>query len=288
MTGVGVHTLRAWERRYSVPVPQRSDGRQRVYSAMDIELINRMKQLSSQGIPLARAAEIGRRELEERGSGDGLVDSLVGRLFRALMLWDEATASKYWSEALDKFDIQSTFERVAAPLLRELGMAWHNGAITVAQEHFASNFVRARLDLLSRQVNPLPDSPVVMLACVEGEHHEMGLLMLAVLLRFNGLRTIYLGQNVPDDDLVRTVADSQPHVLALNAGTLDGASRMPVLLRRLHSVAPTTQIVFGGGAFDSDASVRTLSGAHYGGPDLQSALLLINQLGRKARAGGSS
>jgi methanogenic corrinoid protein MtbC1 len=287
ITGVGVHTLRAWERRYGVPEPDRSGGRQRMYSLADIELINRMRRLSEQGVPLTRAAELARREMAERG-GRTLSDGLVGRLFTALMSWDEAAASSAWMDALETFDIQTTFDRVVVPLLRDVGNAWHDGTVSVAQEHFASNFVRARLDLLSRQVTPVAGAPLVLLACMEGEHHELGLLMLAVMVRFSGLRTIYLGQDVPDDALLRTAEDAQPNVLAVNAGTTAGAQRLLPLLPRIRAAAPLTEVVYGGGGFDSDATARQLEGASYGGADLGSAVLLINQLGRRARTGGKS
>ena len=287
ITGVGVHTLRAWERRYGVPEPDRSGGRQRLYSLRDIELINRMRRLSEQGVPLVRAADLARQEMAERG-GRTFSDSLVSKLFSAVVTWDEAKASAAWIEAFEMFDIQTAFDRVVVPLLKEIGNAWHDGTVSVAQEHFASNFIRARLDLLSRQVTPLADAPTALLACLEGEHHEIGLLMLAVVLRFNGIRTIYLGQDVPDDALIRTVEDAQPNVLAVNAGTSEGARRLRSLVPQIRAAAPLTEVVFGGGAFDAEASARQVEGAHYGGADLGAALLLINQLGRRARTGGKS
>lgn len=289
MTGVGTHTLRAWERRYGVPAPDRTGGRQRMYSMADIDLIRRMHQLSQQGVPLSRAAEIGRREAGEReGRGDGaaVVAGISSGLTGALLTWDEALASDVWTSAIDRLDLVTAFERVIIPAMREVGDAWHAGRITVAQEHFATNFVRARLDLLSRQVIPLREAPSVLFACLAGEHHEIGLLMLAVMCRFQGLRTIYLGQDVPDDALIRTAEDSQPEVLALNAGTVEGARRMPEIVGAVRAAAPLTDVVFGGWAFESDAALRAVDGAHYGGGDLQTAMALISRLGRAARPGG--
>ncbi|MEO8540802.1 MAG: cobalamin-dependent protein [bacterium] len=287
LTGVGAHTLRAWERRYGVPDPERSEGGQRMYSAADVEVIKRMQELSEQGVPLLRAAELARIE-PVAPSDQTFSESLVARIFSALVSWDEARAVGAWHEAFERFDVESALTRVVAPLLREVGTAWHEGAIGVAEEHFASNFVRARVDLLCRQVTPAEAAPSAVLACLQGEHHEIGLLMLSALLRFHGMRTIYLGQDVPDEELVRTVQRMQPQVVAVNAVTTSGALRLPHLVAEMNAVSPRTRIVFGGGAFDADLELRAVSGASYGGPDLSSAVLLISQLGRTARGGGKS
>lgn len=287
LTGVGRHTLRAWERRYGVPIPARTGGQHRMYSFADVEMVKRMAILSSSGVPLARAAELALKELgtvapEANSAASGIVSRLVARL----LAYDENGAAAEWSAALDMFDIQSAFERIVVPVMRAVGQAWHDGEASVAQEHFATNFVRSRLDMLSRQVQPMPGAPVVLLACLEDEHHELGLLMLAVMLRFHGLRTIYLGQDVPDDALIRCVEDAQPEVLALTAGTLEGAAHLERVAAAVQDTAPLTAIVYGGWAFETYESLRPRN-ARYGGPDLQSALRLITQLGRERPAGGN-
>lgn len=286
MTGVGAHTLRAWERRYGVPEPDRTGGRQRMYSMADIELINRMRRFSERGIPLARAADMARAEVRDR-PGQVLSADLMSRLADALLAWDEARADDAWTEMLEKFDLQTAFERVVVPLLKEVGNRWHDGAVSVAQEHFVTNFVRARLDYLGRQVSPMAGAPTVLLACLEGERHEVGILMLTVMLRLSGLRTVYLGQDVPDDALLRTVEDLQPEIVAVNAGTTAGAEKLPALVPRLNDAAPLTEVVFGGGAFDAAPALREVPGAHYAGSDLSAAVVTINHLGRRARSGGT-
>lgn len=288
MTGVSAHTLRAWERRYGVPRPSRGGGRQRAYSEADIAMIRRMNELARQGVPLSRAAELVLREAETPGqASEPRIAVLTEQLSDALMAFDEARAAAAWVELFDALDVVSGFERVVVPLMRAIGEAWHSQRITVAQEHFASNFVRARLDQLSRQIQPLSGAPTVILACLEGEHHEIGLLMLAVTLRFQGLRTLYLGQDVPTDALIKTVEDVQPEVLALHAGTPEGARHLPPVAATLADTAPLTPIVYGGFAFDSDPALRSVApNTHYGGRGLLDAAALINQLAR-VRAGGT-
>ena len=286
LTGVGAHTLRAWERRYGVPVPHRTGGRQRMYSMADVDRIRQMHTLSSRGVPLARAAKAALEAVNATEAPPVAPGTLATPLAGALLNWDEPAASRCWSEALEKMDVLSVFERVAIPVLRTIGDGWHSGTVTVAQEHFATNFIRSRVESLHRHVHPLPESPIVLLACAEGERHEIALLMLAVLLRFQGMKTIYLGQDVPTAALVRTVEDSQPDVVAINATTHDTARTLEAALPQVAEAAPLAAIVFGGGAFDGSPHRPRIGQAEYAGPTISAALARINRLSRRARPGG--
>jgi methanogenic corrinoid protein MtbC1 len=259
-----------------------------MYSQRDVELILRMKELAGVGMPLAAAARRARSEQAEppapgAPASAAIRDTLTG----ALLNFDDQGASAAWSEAVELFDLSSIFERIVAPMMVEIGAGWHAGTVSVGQEHFATNFVLSRLNFLGRQVQPASGSPVVLLACLEGEHHELGLLMLAVKLRFQGLRTIYLGRDTPDSDLVRTIEDTQPQVVALSASTEQGARRLPGIVQRIGQSAPLTAVVYGGRAFEGDPALRP-AGAQYGGSSLTAAAGIIYQLGHRARTGGSS
>ena len=111
------------------------------------------------------------------------------RFLQALTRFDERAAHDAWSETLERRDVLAAFEELLVPTLVDIGDAWHAGRLNEAQEHFASAFIRARLDSLARVARPLSGAPVVLLACAEGEQHELGLLMLNVLARFQGLAT---------------------------------------------------------------------------------------------------
>lgn len=286
LTGVGAHTLRAWERRYGVPVPDRSGGRQRMYSLADVDVIRRMQSLSLQGVALRSAAQQALREAATRGEGVTAAQSNLARLLDALLNFDEARATAIWAEMIEGHDLRRVFEDVVTTVLRYIGDGWHEGRVTVGQEHFATAFVRGRLEVLARQVTPLPGAPAVVLACLEGERHELGLLMLTVLLRFQGLRTIYLGADVPHDALLRTIEDVQPAVAAVHAGTADGVAVLPRLIEAAARTAPQTRVVFGGPVFDANRDLRAFPGATWGSSSLETSVQIISQISRAQGAGG--
>lgn len=286
LTGVGAHTLRAWERRYGVPAPDRSGGKQRMYAPADVELVRRMQELAGQGVPLARAAAVA---LAERDTGPAAAAaSPVNQLLDALLNFDEPRAASVWTEFLASFDVGALIERLAVPSLIAVGDGWHAGTVSVGQEHFASNFVRGRLESLARQTLPAPGAPVVLLACLEGERHDLALVMLDVLLRLRGLRTVLLGQDVPTDALVRTARSVTPAVVALNAGSAASATALRDVVEQLSVALPGTPIVFGGHAFQMRSELRSVAAAIYGGLSLATAANTIGVLARRRQGKGVS
>lgn len=262
LTGVGVHTLRAWERRYGVPRPARTEGGQRLYTADDVDLVKRMHGLAEAGVALPRAAEAAIAELAARQAAqpaDGGVTWIRTRLLEALIHFDDRTAHLAWAEALELRDVLTVLEEIATPALVDIGDSWHAGRVTEAQEHFASAFIRSRVDALARSVQAREGAPVVLLACAEGEQHELGLLMVNVLLRFQGLATVYLGANLPADALLSTARDLRPAVAGLSASTADPVTALAPLVRSLRQEVPGISILLGGRAF-RDGGVSAIDG----------------------------
>jgi NAD(P)H-dependent FMN reductase len=212
--------------------------------------------------------------------------ALRERLTEALLSWNEAKAAAAWDEAVASFDVLTVFSQIAAPALQTIGDRWHAGTASVAQEHFATNFVRSRLAQVDGPTEAGRNAATVVLACVGGEHHEIGLLMLAALLRFSGCRVLYLGADVPLFDLGLALLGSHPNVAAVHAGTAAGARAFIEAVPELHRAAPATAFVHGGRGFEAGGPPE-VSGSTYGGDDLGAALTLIHSLARKAGTGGS-
>ncbi|MGK2965894.1 MAG: MerR family transcriptional regulator [Tepidiformaceae bacterium] len=281
MTGVGVHTIRAWERRYGVPVPDRSTGGHRLYSGADIDAIRRMAALARDGMSLPSAARL---VLTGGPAAAALAPTTLSerreRLISALLSFDEPAAAAIWGDVLAISDVVRAMEDLAVPVLREIGDRWHRGEATVAQEHFATQFIRARLDTLSRQFPAPRTAPAVLLTCLPGERHEVALLMLAVLVRHRGLRPVYLGADVPLDTIVRTALDLPAAVIAVHALAPESGALVRDLATQLNALSPAS-VVYGGPAFDPPAALQDLGPAVYGGTSLNGAVETIDRLARQ-------
>ena len=149
-TGVGVDTLRAWERRYGLLRPQRSPGGFRLYGTSDEERVRATKALIDSGVSAAEAARLAATEARaERQPSEEATDH-AERLAVALDRFDEADANAILDDAIARFTVEAVASRVLLPVLHEIGTRWESGEISVAEEHFATALLRGRMLALGR------------------------------------------------------------------------------------------------------------------------------------------
>jgi MerR family transcriptional regulator, light-induced transcriptional regulator len=241
--GVSPELLRAWERRYGLLQPVRSEGGFRLYTPEDAERVSRMKAALDEGLSAAEAA---RRALaRQTRPAAGLLDDARERFLAAVRRYDEPTAHSVLDEALSGFALDTVVRELILPVLQRIGDEWEAGTLAVGQEHFASNLIRPRLLALSRLWGR-GGGPLAILACAPGERHDMGLIAFGLLLRTYGWRILFLGADTPLPTLGEAAATTQPRLVVV--ASLDGAllEAAAADLRRLARSAPL--VLSGAGA----------------------------------------
>jgi DNA-binding transcriptional MerR regulator len=215
-TGVSVDLLRAWEKRYALLEPSRSEGGFRLYADGDVERIRAMQRHLSEGLAAAEAARRALREEKAAPAAGGLVAEAKDELADALASFDDTRAHAVLDRLLAWVGLDTVLAEVLIPYLHELGEAWEHGAATVAQEHFATAIVRGRLLALARGWGA-GVGPHALLACPPGEQHDLALISFGLALRNRGWRITYLGQDTPLEAVEAHVGSLQPDhvVLAL-------------------------------------------------------------------------
>ncbi len=273
-TGIAPATLRAWERRYGCLSPGRSEGGYRLYSERDIAILHWLKQQIDAGVSISRAAAL----LEMRhGSGDW-TEQAVGRtpaelplqpegarvaaiivddLVESLLAYDEMRAEKILNEAFALHAVEIVAEEVVAPALVEIGDRWHRGEASVIQEHFATGFLRRRLTaLFNAYAQPL-NGPLAVTGAGPEEWHDVGILLVSIVLRRHGWRVIYLGQNVPADQYIDQILALRPSAICLSASTrASAAALVKVHAAVLALPKPRPQLCLGGQAFNNHPELR--------------------------------
>jgi methanogenic corrinoid protein MtbC1 len=200
-TGVPSDTIRKWEQRYGVLHPERTAGGQRRYSELDVARVEWLKARLHEGYRIGEAAAL----LGAGGQVARTVGELRSGIVAATIASDVDALGQLVDQSLALSTLDESFFEVLTPALVQIGDRWASGAVSVAQEHLASSTVRAALlKLLSDQRAPVHGTAV--LACAPGELHEIGLLMLAVMLRSDGWQVAYLGADTPFADAM-TLAD---------------------------------------------------------------------------------
>ena len=195
-TGTSVDLLRAWEKRYGLLEPDRSEGGFRLYSDEDVGRVRTMQGHLAAGLAAKEAA---RRALEEPGSetdGVQLVAQSRRELADALAGFSEGRANAVLDRLLAALSVDAVLRDVVLPYLHDLGEAWERGEASIAQEHFASNVLRGRLLGLGRGWGE-GSGPHALLACPPREQHDLGLIAFGLALRNRGWRITYLGPGHP-------------------------------------------------------------------------------------------
>ena len=227
--GVAPERLRAWERRYGLFEPSRSDGGFRLYSNEDERRALRMKELLARGLSAAEAAS------EAAGPGAAPVAEAIGRtaearttmlgeladrLAFALESFDGPAAHSTLDDLLAAFDVDAVVSQVVIPYLHELGACWSRGEVSVAQEHFASRLIHGRLLALARGWEQAP-GPLAVVACPPGEEHDIGPIAFGLALHRRGWRIAFLGANTPVVSLHEVVGRLEPALVVLGATVPD-------------------------------------------------------------------
>lgn len=245
LSGVSAHTLRAWERRYGVISPTRSKGGRREYSIKDVEKLKTLNLLVEEGhsigtlapmnlIQLGRlVAEISKIEassvaskLESHGIHSSLDD-----LFEALQAFDLEEIDRHILRARISTPARDFVLDVVTPLLAQTGKLVSEGKLDIAQEHALSAILRTHLGDLLSQVQKASnwasqqDSglPRLVFATPEGDLHEFGILLAAILAGSMGFKFRYFGANMPAESLARAVAAVGAKVLVIGSVKADPA-----------------------------------------------------------------
>ncbi|HKJ36388.1 MAG TPA: MerR family transcriptional regulator [Solirubrobacterales bacterium] len=215
--GVPPATLRAWERRYGILRPARTESGYRLYSDVDEQRLRAMIELITRGQAPAEAAA---RVLEDGAPAAGpeppptASESLGDELFDRLAAFDGTGAQRVIDRAVDSYSVEGLIERVVLPVLRVIGARWEAGELTVGQEHFASHLLRARLLAIGRSWES-GSGPTALLACPPGEEHDLGLVCLGLLLRERGWRIAFLGADTPLGTVAETAERVEPRAVVL-------------------------------------------------------------------------
>jgi methanogenic corrinoid protein MtbC1 len=221
-TGVPAETLRKWELRYGVLTPERTTGGQRRYGDRDVARVEWLKARLAEGYRIGEAATLlGATADATPGTPAELREAVYGAIART----DLSSLIRLVEQALALNVVEDAFMDVFAPVLAAIGERWEQGELSVAHEHLASCVVRAHLERLLADVRGDVRGTAV-LACAPGERHELGLLMLAVLLRADGWQVAYLGADTPLKDAVALAESTRARVLCVSATMKESTERL--------------------------------------------------------------
>jgi len=281
LTGVNAVTLRAWERRYNLITPQRTPKGHRLYTHKDVERINQVVGLLNQGISVSHVKPLLDQTPGEvlapatRDEGDTWKSHQV-KMLKAIEKFDEPALDSTYNDALSLYPVDIVNQRLTTPLLRLLGERWKKRELGIAEEHFFSVYLRNKLGTRIHHMNQRGNGPLLLLACLPGELHEIGLLFFALAAVNAGYRVLILGANTPLQQ-IPGVLDIKPCVGVILSGSAKPARRvidtdLPDLTDRL-----TMPVFIGGETAVSYQEKLEQAGIICLGENIATGLQLVNK-----------
>jgi methanogenic corrinoid protein MtbC1 len=213
--GVAPETLRAWERRYGVLTPARTDAGYRIYGRDDELRALRMRELIDGGWAAGEAASAVTAPAVPAAPAPAPAPATAGReLLGALLHFDAAEAHAVFDRLLAQRSLDGALRDVVLPVLHEIGERWAQGEVSVAQEHYATELLSGRLRGLAREWDD-GLGPRAVLACPAGERHDIGLVCCGLALHRRGWRVTYLGPDTPMQAIASTVNLISPSLVVI-------------------------------------------------------------------------
>lgn len=261
-TGLTPTLLRAWERRYGAVVPARSDGGRRLYSDNDVARLTLLHQAVEGGRAISQVAALSKEELQAlveedqlEGRGPVVTESLaeasaarvLERAQRAVREMNPTELERILKVGALAFPGPLVTDEIVVPLLSSIGTAWASGRMGPRHEHVATVVVRGFLEWVLGTGTAGTGAPVLVAATPAGERHELGALLSAVSAAAEGWRAVFLGPDLPADEIVSAAIGLEAEVLALSC--VDGriAETLTNEVRQIRRALPAAiRLLLGG------------------------------------------
>lgn len=218
LSGIKAHTIRIWEQRYAFLNPQRTDTNIRYYSNNELQTVLNIALLNKYGFKISHINRMSPVEINEKILTLSPVEAQLERMVNSLIYCMAEVKMDEFEQQLDKFiaskGIEKAIVQVVFPFLERIGILWLTNHINPAQEHLVTNIIRQKLIMGIEMVKAAVTArSTVLLFLPEGEHHELGLLFTSYLLKSRGVKTIYLGTNIPLKDVAYIDQLKNPDIL---------------------------------------------------------------------------
>ena len=269
MTGLTVHAIRMWEKRYKLVEPSRTPSNRRLYSDQDIQRLRLLKQATDLGYGISQVAGLDSTELEKLVSAlqqapqgnqsnlslpaieANLHDSFQESL-KAIQSLNAVQLENILLDAAVSFSQPVILENLILPLIEKVGVSWQNGMMRIYHEHLATNVIRKfLLDQLTATRIP-PSAPGMIVTTPAGQTHELGALIAALIAATQGWNVTYLGANLPVEDIAAVIKEKNARILLLSlVYPLQDPKLEKELIRLREIIGKEITIIVGGRAVNS-------------------------------------
>ncbi|MBC8095853.1 MAG: MerR family transcriptional regulator [Akkermansiaceae bacterium] len=275
-TGLTLHVIRIWEKRYAAVQPSRTDTNRRLYSEEEIERLTLLRDITRAGHSIGSVARLSTDELRHLGAqaeatenrerrqaveGSGTIP-LLDECIRAVKALDSRSLENALKQGSAELGAQGLLQKIIGPLAQTIGDLWREGAITAAHEHFASAVIRIFLGHAAKPFAGAEGAPVLVVATPAGQLHELGALLAAATAANLGWHVTYLGASLPAAEIAGAARQNRARAVALSLVYPEDDSRLEGELTRLRELlSAEVPLIVGGRAMPAYREVLEKIGA---------------------------
>ncbi|MEO8885515.1 MAG: MerR family transcriptional regulator [Mucilaginibacter sp.] len=223
LSGISVHNIRIWERRYGALQPSRTSGNTRFYDDDQLKRLLCIAGLYHAGHKISTACGLSKedmgillkQEIDQTLSPEHRYEYFISQIINNSLTYNEQKVNALITTSFEQAGVLETYKFVIYPLLVRMGLMWLNESLCPSQEHFLSAIIRQKLFVAidGCNVNHVTPGSNWLLFLPEDEDHDIGLLLANYLLRAAGNNVTYLGAKVPLAALVNTAKITGPQNL---------------------------------------------------------------------------
>lgn len=246
LTGIGIHTIRAWERRYSAITPKRSETNRRKYSEAEVNKLKLLARATKNGFNIGNIANLSIEKIEQligkteetfepnemnvdknSSNTENKFDQLIKESIIIIKNFDREAMERILSQSLINNSKQATILNFIIPLLEKVGELWANGELRIMHEHFISSLLRTFLGGYLDGNSDSPNAPKLITSTFPGFQHDLGALIACILSLDSGWNSVFLGANLPSEEICAAVLqlDAQAVLISLIYPNDDGTVR---------------------------------------------------------------
>ncbi len=251
VSGIKAHTIRIWEQRYNFLQPLRTDTNIRTYNASELKVILNVSLLNKYGFKISHIDKMTPEQMEEKILSLNQLDAVKERVINGLIKEMVSLNMGSFEMQLDIYIGQKGIERtvleIVFPFLERVGVLWMTNHVNPAQEHLATNILRQKLILgIEKLPAVVNQDKNVILFMPEGEHHEIGLLLVYFLLKQQGVFVNYLGANVPLRDLAFLNGIKKPEYIFCHITSPSKLFKLDRFITHLGQISNATPVLLSG------------------------------------------
>jgi DNA-binding transcriptional MerR regulator len=251
LSGVKAHTIRIWEQRYNFLKPKRTDTNIRYYSNQELKTILNIALLNKYGFKISHINKMDADEINERlvslshhqAQQERIVNQLISQMVDLdLDLFEELLDNQIQAKGIEKI-----INEIVFPFLQKIGILWVTNNINPAQEHLVTNIVRQKLLVAIEGTDgQMKSEKTALLFLPEGEYHELGLLYVYYLLKTHGVKVLYLGADVPLQDLEYIVKAKKPDYIYTHLTAVTSNFNIEKFFNNVHATISDIPVLISG------------------------------------------